>query len=212
MPWSDSENLLAGFGGGSLDLQGPWGHLNFDYGEGGDGVEESGIWSHGPVETSSAGLRDMCFSSPILEDTLSWMWPEVRTGFHGFHEGDDVAPTAGTAGPSAVEVGTSQVGKDPENIEDGWWPSFPISAFLVDRTQTSRSPWKLSLGSSSNEPYREFDVSSGASSLPVRPHPVVSYAVSVAQTENTSSSSQGNGFRASNGGDEGRFMLSPPQK
>lgn len=212
MPWSDSENLLAGLGGGSQHLQEPRGHLNFDYEEGEEGVWESGWSSHGPVGTPLSDPQDMCFPSPLPEDILSWIWPEVRTESHGSHEGDGVVPTTAAAGTSAVEAGTKDVGEGTADVEDGWWLSFPISAFLAHESRTSRPPWNSSLESSSNEPYRESDDSSGAPGLLVRPHPVASYTVSDVQTENTSSFSQDDEVPASKGGEEMKSTLSPPHQ
>lgn len=72
-----------------------------------------------PVEPPLSDLQELDFQDQFL----SWIQPEVEEEAHRHPE------------EGANEAGTGGVGVE---VEDGWYPSFPISVYLANQVETSR--------------------------------------------------------------------------
>lgn len=105
----------------------------------------------------------------------------------------------------AAMVGPSTVGKKMASVGDGWWPTFPVSAFLSTRLQASRQALAAGAQHSSTDPYPESYSASGTSQMPVVRQPE-----SKAQSSKTASSSQDDGALVPKDTEEGQTVPSPP--
>jgi len=91
----------------------------------------------------------------LPDDALFWAQPGVRTEAHEAHE-----------------EGMNGTGRGVVDVEDGWYPSFPVSVYLANQVETSRSSSGSAGGLSLNEPSFRLDDGGVASTLAFVPQPV----------------------------------------